>query len=115
MKTGKLVAYFVKQSDARTALKKLQRNGDYRAAWISKDANGKIETEDPFLRRLLKASAAAFILFGALGALISIGLGPTPLSNGTFYSHMVAAIACGCAGVVLCAGPLFFVPIHITH
>jgi cyclic beta-1,2-glucan synthetase len=72
MKTGALIAYFVNQEEAREAFGELRRRGYLRAAWLSKSADGKVRTGDPFPRRRVFGAAVAFILFGALAAAIAM-------------------------------------------
>jgi cyclic beta-1,2-glucan synthetase len=101
MKTGVLIGYFAKQDEARRAFGKLQRKGFRRAAWVSKGAEGKVETRDPFRRRLALGAALAFILFGALAEWVSVSLGgPRPML-GLLPSALIPVLAGGCVGILL--------------
>jgi len=52
---------------------KLRRKGYFRAAWVSKDAKGKIHRGDPFRWCRLFGAVAGFVLFGGFAAAFSPG------------------------------------------
>jgi len=101
MKTGILIGYFAKRDGAREAFRKLQRRGYRRAAWVSKSADGEVNTWDPFPWRRLSGAAVAFILFGTLAVVASVNLrwpGPTPSG---LRSALIPVLAGGFAGTLL--------------
>lgn len=83
MEAGILIGYFAKRDEARGALRELQRRGFRRAALVSKTADGDVHTWDPFLWRRAFGATLAFILFGVLAGVASIGLHwPEPILSG---------------------------------
>ncbi|MDT8422618.1 MAG: glucoamylase family protein [Desulfuromonadales bacterium] len=77
MSDGVLIAYFVRQSDARRALWELGKRGFFRAAVLHKTADNRLLTNDPFLRRRLLGIFFAILGFSAVGAVLTY-FSPTP-------------------------------------
>ncbi len=103
METGILTAYFTKRDEARGVFKKLQRRGFRRAALVSKNADGRVHTWDPFQWRRIFGAAIAFILFGILTGFAYISLQwPEPILNGVL-SALIPSLAGGFAGILLSA------------
>lgn len=102
MNTGTLIGYFATRDEAREAFRKLQRKGYPRVAWVSKSTEGKVQIGDPFRRHLVLGAAAAFILFGALAAVVSMVLAwPMP---GRLSSALMPVLLGGSMGILLSAG-----------
>ncbi len=103
MKTGILIGYFAKRDEARLVLKKLRRRGFRRAALVSKTADGNVHTWDPFRWCRIFGAAIAFMLFGALTAVISVSLQrPEPILSG-ILSALIPSIAAGFGGILFSA------------
>ena len=101
MKTGLLIGYYVERQEAREAFKKLRRKGYRRVACVSKNADGEIHTRDPFHWRRILGAAVAFILFGAVAAVVSLSFNwPGPLFN-RLPPALIPAAACGVIGILL--------------
>ena len=73
-KTGILVSYFAKRDEAREAFGKLLRKNHRRAAWVTKNAAGKVQIGDPFRLRRFWGAVVAIIIFGTLAEAVSMRL-----------------------------------------
>ncbi len=99
MYSGVLIGYFGKQDEARKAFRQLHAKGYRRLAWASKNADGDVHVWDPFQWRRALAAVLAFILFGALAAIVSTSLAwPDPAVGGS----RIPALVGGFIGVLLC-------------
>ena len=74
MKTGALIAYFIKYDKAREAFRILLKQGYRRAALAIKHADGEVRIWDPFYWHRVFWVVLTFILFGVLAAAVSISL-----------------------------------------
>ncbi len=100
MEAGILIGYFAKRDEARGALRELQRRGFRRAALVSKTADGDVRTWDPFLWRRAFGATLAFILFGVLAGVASIGLHwPEPILSGSL-SALIPTLVGGFIGTL---------------
>jgi cyclic beta-1,2-glucan synthetase len=101
MKTDLLIAYFTKPDEGREAFRKLQRKGYRRAAWLSKNLKNEVQTGDLFPRRRVFGSVAAFILCGALAALIAVSAASRGAIAGGYPSVLYPIVASGIVGSLL--------------
>jgi cyclic beta-1,2-glucan synthetase len=96
-----LIGYFAKRDSARRALKKLHRMGFHRAALVSKAADGRIQTRDPFLRHRIVGATAAFILCGVVAeAVAKILQWPIPIPAGNLVA-LLPGLSGGFIGILL--------------
>ncbi len=100
MKTGTLIAYFIKRDEARKAFWILLRRGYRRAALIIRHADGGVRIWDPFPWRRSFWAALAFILFGALAAVASLSLQWQGLFPGGPGSALLLILAGGFIGIL---------------
>ncbi|RPI73367.1 MAG: glycosyl transferase, partial [Desulfobacteraceae bacterium] len=99
MDTGILIGHFGKRNQARKAFSNLAGKGYYRAAWVSKSADGKVRTWDPLFRRRIFGGITGFILGGCVAALLAMNL-VDPAPDG-FYLILIPAAAGAVIGVLL--------------
>src|SRR3970282_1788603 len=71
---GTLIGYFTERTEARKALRELQRRGFRRAALVHKTADGAAHITEPFVWHRAVGVSATAILFGGLAGVASLML-----------------------------------------
>ena len=101
MKTGALIAYFIKYDKAREAFRILLKQGYRRAALAIKHADGEVRIWDPFYWHRVFWVVLTFILFGVLAAAVSISLQWLGLIPTGFGSALLLVLVAGLIGILL--------------
>ena len=101
MKTGILIAYFIKHDEARKSFRKLLRQGYRRIALGTRHADTEVRIWDSFLRQRLFWSVLAFILFGVLAAAASLVLQWTGSLSIEFGSSLLSGLIGGFIGTLI--------------